>query len=328
MTMQLCAACTHNLSLNTASAENTVRNPAPQSQYVKPMTMFYEESCRNFAILVWMIFTTLLFLLASPSALQQIAVEARGHVGVSARLIETGETFGLNEREHFPMQSVYKLPIAMAVMHAGLPLDKPVRITKADLVPPALHSPIRDAHPQGDFDLPLREVLRFAIAESDGTASDVLLRLIGGPARVTAYLRELGIQDLMVATTELEMSREEHVQYRNWSTPDAMVQLLMKLSPQRDALLMKWLIESTPGPKRIKGMLPAGTIVAHKTGTSLTDQGLTRATNDVGLITLPDGRHLAIAVFVSDSKADTATREAVIAKAARAAWDRYAKAGR
>ena len=283
---------------------------------------------RNFAILVWMLFPALLFLLASPSGLQQIAVEAQGHVGVSARLIETGETFGLNEREHFPMQSVYKLPIAMAVMHARLPLDKPVRITKADLVPPALHSPIRDAHPQGDFDMPLREVLRFAIAESDGTASDVLLRLIGGPDRVTAYLRELGIQDLVVATTELEMSREEHVQYRNWSTPDAMVQLLMKLSPQHDALLMKWLIESTPGPKRIKGLLPAGTVVAHKTGTSLTDKGLTRATNDVGLVTLPDGRHLAIAVFVSDSKADTATREAVIAKAARAAWDRYARAGR
>jgi len=98
---------------------------------------------------------------------------------------------------------------------------------------------------------------------------------------------------------------------------------LTKLSPQNDALLLKWLNESTPGPRRIKGLLPPGTVVAHKTGTSGTDSGLTRATNDVGLVTLPDGRHLAIAVFVSDSPADTATREAVIAKIARAAWDRF-----
>jgi beta-lactamase class A len=68
-------------------------------------------------------------------------------------------------------------------------------------------------------------------------------------------------------------------------------------------------------------LLPAGTIVAHKTGTSGTVDGLSRATNDVGLITLPDGRHLALAVFVSDSTADEATREGVIARTAQAAWD-------
>ena len=85
-----------------------------------------------------------------------------------------------------------------------------------------------------------------------------------------------------------------------------MVQLLTKLSPDRDTLLLKWMMESTPGPKRIKGLLPSGTVVAHKTGASGTDSGLTRATNDVGLVTLPDGRHLAIAVFVSDSPATSA----------------------
>ena len=81
------------------------------------------------------------------------------------------------------------------------------------------------------------------------------------------------------------------------------------------------MIESTPGPKRLKGLLPAGTIVAHKTGTSGTEKEITAATNDIGIITLPDGRHVAIAVFVSDSPADVATREAVIAKIAKAVFD-------
>uniref|UniRef100_A0ACD5H150 Serine hydrolase n=2 Tax=Desertifilaceae TaxID=1969992 RepID=A0ACD5H150_9CYAN len=83
--------------------------------------------------------------------------------------------------------------------------------------------------------------------------------------------------------------------------------------------------ETPTGLKRIKGLLPEGTVVAHKTGTSGTVEGVTAATNDVGLVTLANGRHLAIAVFVSDSTADQATREAAIAQIARAAWDRWSQ---
>jgi len=83
--------------------------------------------------------------------------------------------------------------------------------------------------------------------------------------------------------------------------------------------------ETPTGLRRIKGSLPAGTIVAHKTGTSGTVNGLTAATNDVGLVTLPDGKHLAISVFVSDSTADEATREETIAKITRTIWDEFVK---
>lgn len=65
--------------------------------------------------------------------------------------------------------------------------------------------------------------------------------------------------------------------------------------------------------------------VAHKTGTSLTIDGVTAATNDVGFVTLPNGRHLAISVFVPDSGANNAVREEVIAKVAKAAWDEWSK---
>jgi beta-lactamase class A len=81
--------------------------------------------------------------------------------------------------------------------------------------------------------------------------------------------------------------------------------------------------DSTTGPRRLKGLLPPGTPVAHKTGTAPTVNGLTRATNDVGLIHLGGSRWLAVAVSVSDSPADAASRESVIAQIARAAWDRH-----
>lgn len=83
--------------------------------------------------------------------------------------------------------------------------------------------------------------------------------------------------------------------------------------------------EITTALKRIKGLLPNGTVVAHKTGTSSTVNGVTAATNDVGLVTLPNGQHLAIAVFVSDSQATDVIREEVIAKVARAAWDEWVR---
>jgi beta-lactamase class A len=75
-------------------------------------------------------------------------------------------------------------------------------------------------------------------------------------------------------------------------------------------------------PTRLRGLLPAGSEVAHKTGSSGSRDGVSAATNDIGLITLPDGRHLAVAVFLRDSKASDEARDAVIARVARAAWDR------
>jgi beta-lactamase class A len=86
--------------------------------------------------------------------------------------------------------------------------------------------------------------------------------------------------------------------------------------------------EAMMGAKRVKGEMPAGTLVAHKTGTGGTRHGITSATNDMGLIILPDGRHLAVAAFVSDSTASDDTRDAIIARLANAAWDRARSLGR
>jgi beta-lactamase class A len=261
----------------------------------------------------------------------QIASLAKGRVGVSAILLETGETLAsLNPQDHFPMQSVYKLPISMAVMKqvddGKLNLDQKERIAKEDYVGPAAHSPIRDKYPQG-AELTVNELLRYALSESDGTASDVLMKVAGGNTAVQSYLNNLPVQDLIVVNTEKEFSQDSTLQYRNYASPESAVAVLRVLFERRglsqssQTLLLKYMTESIPGAKRLKGLLPAGTIIAHKTGTSGTENGVTAATNDIGIITLPNGKHLAIAVFVADSPADEATRESVIAKIAKTIYD-------
>lgn len=246
-------------------------------------------------------------------------------------IIETGERAGLHSRARFPMQSVYKLPIAMAVLaqvDAGkLRLDQSIRITRADLLGPGWHSPIRDQHPGGDFDMKLEDLLRAAVQESDGTASDVLLRTGGGPAAIMRFLHELGAHDVTIATSEKEMGRDERVQYRNWATPEGMVGLLQLLEQGRGlssasrSLLFRWLIDTPTGPHRLKAGLPETVVLAHQTGASGVHDGLCRATNDTGIITLPSGKHVAIAVFLSDSRSSTEIREAAIARAAKTVWE-------
>lgn len=261
---------------------------------------------------------------------ERLAAAAKGRVGVAATILEVGETISLKLDERFPMQSVYKFPIGMAALRqiddGKISLTQKVRFDKSDFVRPGMHSPVRDANPDG-AEMSVAELLRFAVSESDGTASDVLLELIGGAGVVDRYLKELNVDGVVVANSEKEIGRDWETQYRNWATPAGALALLRALhegrglSAQSRALLLKLMTETPTGLKRLKGLLPAGTVVAHKTGTSGSAKGVTAATNDIGIITLPNGKHLAVAVFVADAAADAATREEVIAKVARAIYD-------
>jgi len=272
-----------------------------------------------------------------PAQFEKIASAANGRVGVAVQLLESGETADLHGDEHFPMHSVYKLPISMAVLQrvdcGELKLDQSVKIEPSDFVRTGMWSPVRDKYPNGT-ELTIAELLRYTICESDGSTSDVLMKLIGGPGKVTAFLDGIHVPGIQVVNYEKEIGRDWETQYRNWATPKTAVALLAALqskrglSPESQALLLKRMTDSIPGAKRLKGELPAGTVVAHKTGTGGTQSGITSATNDIGIITLPDGRHLAVAVFVSDSAADDVTRDAVIARLAKAAWDRVESLGR
>jgi beta-lactamase class A len=210
-------------------------------------------------------------------------------------------------------------------------LDQAIHITKRDL-PKNTNSPLRDKYPQGDVDVPVSELLSDMVSLSDNNACDILLKQIGGPKTVQDYMLHLGIRGIAIRTSEADMASAWELQYVNWAKPYEITLLLDQfysgkvLVKTSTDFLYKLMTETSTGPKRLKGLLPAGAIVAHKTGSSGTNAaGLTPATNDAGIITLPNGKHLAIAVFVCNSTNDEATREGTIAKIAKAAWDYYGK---
>src|ERR1044071_6560182 len=171
--------------------------------------------------------------------MEQIAREVDGRVGAAAVILDDRDEVivSVNGSMGFPMQSVYKLPIGMAVLRSvdegRLSLAQKVKVRPEDLVPERLHSPLRDNNRQGG-EFTLRELVRLMIAESDGTASDVLLGLAGGPEKVNAYLRGLGVDGVNVETTERAMAQgDEQVQYRNSATPESMLTLLRALQEGR-----------------------------------------------------------------------------------------------
>lgn len=262
--------------------------------------------------------------------LDSLAGSIQAKVGIAVYSIETEDTLTVGGGMHYPMQSVYKFPLAVAVLHAvdqgKLVLTQKVHLRKKDLLPDTW-SPLRDAYPRGNVDVTLAEILRFTVAQSDNNGCDILFRMMGGPAAVNRYIHSLGVTGIAIRNTEAEMHRDGTAQYRNWCEPGAMALLLKKLyrgevlTPGTTAWLQEVMEGTTTGPRRIKGLLPDGTVVAHKTGSSGAYGTLIPATNDAGVITLPGGRHVALVVFVSDAREEESTCEGLIARVARAVWD-------
>ena len=266
--------------------------------------------------------------------IEQIAKPVKGIVGVSIRNIETGDTVSFNGKARLVLHSVMKFPIALTVLHlvdtGKLQLNQIILVKKRDW-DKGIWSPIRDQNPKGG-DFTISTLLNYMIAQSDNSACDILLKLLDGPKTVQAYMLQIGIRGIAVRTSEAEMAASWELQYTNWCKPVEMTELLnmfyngkILAKPTTDTLY-KMMLGTTTGPKRLKGLLPAGTLIAHKTGSSPTNaEGLSPATNDVGIITLPNGKHFIISVFVCNSTNDEATREAAIAKTCKAVYDYYSK---
>jgi beta-lactamase class A len=258
-----------------------------------------------------------------------IAADAHGTVSVACSLPGTALNCDLNPNARPPMQSVFKLPLAITMLHqielGKHSLDEPVRFMVEDRIPHA-YSPLQDQFPDAGVEVSLRHLLQGAVSQSDNVAADILLRLVGGPKVVNDYIASLGVVGFHLLDGEHALHRDKALQYRNWFEPVGAVQLLRRigdrspLTAEHTSLLLEWM-KPTTLTKRLQVDLPEGTPVAHKSGSSDVDNGLAHATNDIGLITLPDGRRLAIAVFVTDSTADATTRDKVIARIGRAAYD-------
>ena len=262
--------------------------------------------------------------------IRAIADDAHGKVSVACSLPGSALNCDFNPRAHPPMQSVFKLPLVLTVLHqveqGKFSLDQPVRFRPEDRILPHVYSPLQDKYPDGGVDVPLHELLRLTVSLSDNVGADILLRVAGGAKVVDAYIAGLGVRGFHLRDSEAVLHRDRTAQYRNWFEPAGAVQLLRRISdnspltPEHTQLLLGWMTPADP-TKRLDGDMPAGTRVAHKSGSSDVVDGVAAATNDIGLIPLPDERRIAIAVFVTDSSADEATREQVIARIAQAAYD-------
>ncbi|MEO8885900.1 MAG: class A beta-lactamase, subclass A2 [Mucilaginibacter sp.] len=262
--------------------------------------------------------------------IKQIALNAKGVVGFAMLNIESRDTLSYNGRLHLPMQSVMKFPIAITVLNevdkGNLRLDQLIPITKNDLQ--KTYSPLRDKFPEGNVGISIKDLLSYMVSLSDNNACDILLKLLGGIAVVDDYMHSFGIQQIAIKATEFEMAQNWDIQFTNWVEPKEMVRLLdiatkpAFLSKSSHDYLWQLMDATSTGVKQIKGLLPNDIKVAHKTGRSSTNEkGISAATNDVGIITLPNGKHLAIAVFITNSTADLDTRESVIAQIAKSVYD-------
>ena len=234
-------------------------------------------------------------------------------VGISVIFIEDADTLSVNGHKMLPMLSVYKLPIAMCVLNnvdkGELTLNTPINISNEDM------------H-QNTWS-PLRNKLNGA-----DNCCDILLKAIGGIETVQTYLKQIGLPNIQVNNTEWQIFQSPNLIYNNQATPCDITTLLCKLysnnlfSNSCFNFLWHTLTDCTTGNNRIKRKLPKETEVAHKTGTSFTTkEGITPAINDVGIITLPNGKHVAVAIFVSESRENRETNERIIADLTEIIWE-------
>lgn len=268
--------------------------------------------------------------------IEQILSDKNAIVGVSIIGNNGKDTLSLHGDRRFPMQSVFKFHIALAVLSeidkGKLSLDQKIEIRKDELLPEDFWSPLRDENPNGGI-FTIERLIQYSVSHSDNTACDVLIRLIGTPKTVEEYIKKSGINDIQITFNEEDMQSKWENMFQNWTTPKAASQTLKLFYDNKNNLLSKssydffWKTnkETTTGNNRIKGQLPEGIVVAHKTGWSGTNKetGITAAVNNIGIVFLPNGEHFIISVFVSESKENFDTNEKIIADIAKATYDFY-----
>lgn len=262
--------------------------------------------------------------------IQKIIQGKDATVGV-AIIVDGKDTLTINNNFRYPTQSVYKFHLALAVLDYlnknNLTLDHQLYVKKGDLLPNT-HSPLRDDYPQGEMYLSVADIIRYTVSKSDNNGCDILFRLVGGTAVVDRYIRGLGLSEFAIAATEEEMHGPWEVQYTNWSTPYTAAQAL-EIFRTQDILpqpfhdfLWDTLAGTITGGNKIKALLPEGTFVAHKTGSSFRNaEGLKAAENDIAIIQLPDGRYYSLVVFVADSMESNDVNCGIIAQISKAVYD-------
>ena len=232
--------------------------------------------------------------------LSSLVANKSADVGIAALDLNTGETVSIKGNTPFPMASTVKVAIAA------------LYLAQVDTGRRSLDDTINGQS--------ARSLMARMLIHSDNHATDILLKDLGGPTAVHDWLRDNGVTGLRVDRTisQLLSSRRDLWDRRDSSTPVAMVDLLKRIykaeliKPESRDYLLDLMSRCETGKNRIKALLP-GVPVEHKTGT------LNGLADDVGFISLPDGRRLAVAIFTRGGT----DRPRTIAETARAIYDGF-----
>ncbi|MEO3861722.1 class A beta-lactamase [Acrocarpospora sp. B8E8] len=252
----------------------------------------------------------------SPDRSRFAALERKhdARLGVYALATGTGATVTYRADERFAFCSTFKALAAAAVLHQNPLSHLNTRVTYTSAEVNSI-SPITEDHIATG--MTIRQLCDAAVRYSDGTASNLLVRDIGGPARLTAYLRGLGDTVSRMDNYEPELNRNPPRNPRDTTTPRAIAADYHKLvlgdalTAGKRALLKDWLERNTTGDKRIRAGVPQGWTVADKTGT-----GNYGRANDIAIVWPPDTAPLVIAIMSDRSGYSTPHKESLIAEAA------------
>lgn len=245
-------------------------------------------------------------------------------IGIAV-IINGKDTVSVNGSKDFPMMSVFKFPLALAVAKwvdaNEMSISDSIAFGPKALIKDT-YSPMLKKYGMGLHKMSFKELLEWALIESDNNAADLLLKRVGGTACATTLLKDVaGELDITIDASELDMHQDPYTSYLNRSTPLAMATLFDRFDTEiknrsksfSDIAVM--LEQCRTGVERLAApFMSTNAVVGHKTGTGFpTSEGRISAINDCGYIHLPNGTRYTIAVFVADSAYDMTETSKIIA---------------
>lgn len=254
--------------------------------------------------------------------LEQIEKGSQGRLGVAMLDTGSGLSLGWRQGERFAMCSTFKVPLAAWILslvdQGNEQLDAKVRYPASELVE---YSPVTGPKAGIGGGLSVAQLCAATVSLSDNTAANLLLARHGGPSALTAWLRLQGDSITRLDRNEPTLNEAAVGDERDTTTPEAMLktmQLLLvgnAISPTSRTLLLRWMIESKTGDKRLRAGAP-GWLVGDKTGSA----GGSGTANDIGVLWPPTGGSpVLIACYLTRSSASPERRDTAIADVARAA---------
>lgn len=261
----------------------------------------------------------------------QLADPSLGRIGVAAVDLATGEEVMVLGDQLFPMASTSKVAIAATFLEMvekgkySLTSEFPLMLPVASAKFSSAKAPVRP----GQY-LPAIDLIELMITRSSNPATDALLAAVGGPAVVNDWIRRQGITNFSINRDIATLVRDDgeynpasYIDTRDAATPRTMARLLAGiyrgeyLSDSSRQVLLGSMSRTVTGKRRIPAHIPLEARVSHKTGS------LSNTSSDIGLIECPDGRVIAVAIYVTGQGTKQA-REERIAAIARALYDGFA----